>query len=331
MDADPTRPNLGESEMLTVEDDPTRPNLGESEILTVEDDPTRPNLGDSEMLTVEDDPIRVELLPACGARLHRLRVFGHDLLRTPDNLAAHIDDPLFWGAYVMAPWCNRVAAMPTEVGDEIVRLRPNSADGSVIHGQVYSVPWAVLPDGSLSVRGGGGGWPWPYETTLRVSIVGRRLTIQQTLENLGTSPMPGGLGIHPWFRRPLDVQINAARVLTSNLDPEAPIEPVSGQLDLRKLRPMPEGLDAAWLDPRDPAVELRWPELGVGAVLRAWSEAGFCIVAASPGRLNAVAIEPQTHLPQGLRRLLRGEPGGLHLLAPGAGLHLTIELAFFRS
>ena len=37
--------------------------------------------------------------PAMGAALHRLRVFGHDLLRTPDDPADHDrDDPFFWGA-----------------------------------------------------------------------------------------------------------------------------------------------------------------------------------------------------------------------------------------
>jgi hypothetical protein len=55
------------------------------------------------------------------------------------------------------------------------------------------------------------------------------------------------------------------------------------------------------------------------------------IVAASPGEIDAVAVEPETHAPQGLRRLLRGEPDALTMLAPGERLELVMELAFKRS
>ena len=83
------------------------------------------------------------------------------------------------------------------------------------------------------------------------------------------------------------------------------------------MRPMPDDLDAAWPSPGDPAVELRWSDLGAQASLRARSDADLYIVAASPSSLDAVAIEPQTHAPHGLQRLLSGAPGGLHLLATG--------------
>lgn len=242
----------------------------------------------------------------------------------------HVRDPLQWGAYIMAPWCNRIAAVPTAVAGQLVAVVSNFQDGSAIHGQVYDSLWRAHEDGVLTVRSGRDGWPWRYECAQRVTIVDAVLTIEQQLTNLSDSPMPGGIGLHPWFRRPLDLQINARQVLPSNIDPLATLEPVSGALDLRRMRPMPDDLDAAWLCPRDAEVELRWPDLGVEASLRARSEAGVWIVAASPRGAQAVAVEPQTHAPQGLRRLLRGEPGGLHLLAPGATLRLTIELAFRR-
>jgi aldose 1-epimerase len=281
-------------------------------------------------ITIAEGPIEVELLPDVGARLHRLRVFGHDLLRTPDDPSAHLRDPFGWGAYPMAPWCNRIAAAPTVVDGKLVALAANFEDGSAIHGQVYAVPWQLRPDGTLWAQGGGDGWPWRYESTLRITIIDAALRIEQSLANLAATPMPAGLGLHPWFRRPLEVRIDAARVLPSNTDPSARVVPVSGLLDLRAMGRMPDDLDAAWLGTGDPSVELRWPALEVVASLRARSDAGLCIVAASPRALDAVAIEPQTHLPQGLRRYLHGEPAGLLALAPQATMRLTTELAFRR-
>lgn len=281
-------------------------------------------------ITVADGPIHVELLPDVGARIHRLRVFGEDLLRTPSDASQHARDPFLWGAYVMAPWCNRIAAADTEVAGRRVAVMSNFPDGSAIHGQVYDTHWRTRADGALQVRAGGDGWPWRYDCQMRVAIHDTVLTIQQSLTNRSRTPMPAGLGLHPWFLRPLEVRINASRVVPSNTDPWAELIPVSGSFDLRRMRPMPDDLDAAWLGVGDPAVELRWPALGITASLRARSDAGVWIVAASPQGHEAIALEPQTHAPHGLRRLLNGEPGALHLLAPGATLSLAIELAFQR-
>jgi galactose mutarotase-like enzyme len=55
----------------------------------------------------------------------------------------------------------------------------------------------------------------------------------------------------------------------------------------------------------------------------------FIVAARLPG-IGAIAVEPETHAPEGIRRLLRGEPGGMSLLAPGETLELTMELAFER-
>lgn len=281
-----------------------------------------------DLLAVADGPIRVELLPAVGARLHRLQAFGHDLLRTPDDQAEHTRDPFRWGAYVMAPWCNRIAAVPTDVDGNTVSVPSNFPDGTAIHGQVYDAPWDVASDDALSIGGGGSGWPWPYRCGLKVTIANTVLTFDQSLTNLADSPMPAGLGLHPWFRRPLDLAIQAEAVLPSNLDPDTSVQAVAGPWDLRGMHRVPDDVDATWLAPRDPAVELSWPDIGVGCTMRVRSAAGVCIVVASPTALDAVAIEPQTHAPHGLRRFLRGEPGGMHLVLPGATMRLTTELTF---
>jgi aldose 1-epimerase len=287
-------------------------------------------MGGGEVLAIRGDDVEVELLPDVGARLHRLRAFGIDLLHAPADVGTHRDDPFYWGGFVMAPWCNRVEAAPTAVAGREIRLASNFRDGSAIHGQVYVAPWSVEADRRLVVQGGGDGWPWPYRVEERVTVDGAELHIELALTNLADGPMPAGIGLHPWLRRPLEVRIAAPTVVASNTDPAATIEPATGDLDLQEMRPIPDDLDAAWPDPGDPAVELRWPGSGIKASLRLCSSGGAAIVAASPAGLGAVAIEPQTHLPQGIGRLLRGEPGALDLLAPHTTLRLAMEWHFRR-
>jgi len=274
-------------------------------------------------------PLEAVILPQLGARLHRLRAFGHDLLRTPEDPRTHAAEPYFWGAYVMAPWCNRIAPDPIVVEGRTVRLEPSFPDGSAIHGQVSHRPWSRDPDGTLRASGGGDGWPWPYEVVARVAVDGAALTLDYRLANRSDGVMPAGIGLHPWFRRPVEVRVDASLAYAANAgSPAAPV-PVDGDLDLRGLGTPAPDLDATWVDPAPPAVELAWPELGIRCTIEA--DAPRVLVAvATPRTLDATAVEPQTHGPDALRRLVRGEPDGLTLLSPGDALGLVVRVTVER-
>jgi aldose 1-epimerase len=281
-------------------------------------------------LVYTDGDVEAVILPEVGARLHRLRVFGHDVLRTPTDPGVHARDPFFWGAFVMAPWCNRIAAGSVRVGSRRISLRPNFPDGSAIHGEVYAVRWERRSDGSIHALGGGNAWPWPYDVGFRMQVRSRVLRVDLSLTNLSDDPMPAGLGLHPWFRRPVAVAIRGNMVLPSNTSGRSRPEPVRGRFDLRSSGEMSSDLDATWTDLAEPPVELRWANVGIRATMRTRPRAPF-VVAASPGQLDAIAVEPETHAPHGLERLLAGEPGGLTWLDPGQSLDLGIALGFERS
>jgi aldose 1-epimerase len=279
--------------------------------------------------------LEAEVVPDLGARVHRLRVFGRDMLATPPDLGTYEREPFRWACYPMAPWCNRVAIDPVMVGSRAVALSPNFSDGSAIHGQVYRSAWQTddgLTDaaGTFRVRAGGDEWPWEYEVSQAVAVQADTLVLELTLSNRSTDPMPGGIGIHPWFVAPIEVAIPAEAVYHSNLESAAVPESVGGDFDLRERRPMPAGLDATWTALSAPVVELGWPQLGIQASMRITADTAH-VVAASPADRDAVAVEPQTHAPQGLRRLLNGEPGALTMLEPGRSLRLVVAIEFRRA
>jgi galactose mutarotase-like enzyme len=283
-------------------------------------------------ISLRSEHLEVELMPALGARLHSLRAFGQQLLRSPDDPGEHERDPFFWGGYVMAPWCNRLAAEPVSIGGRLVDLRSNFRDGTAIHGQVYARPWQRVAESSFEVSAGGDGWPWPYRARLAVDVGPRGLTVDLSLRNEADEPMPAGLGLHPWFGRPLELAVRAQSVFTSNIDSSPRPEPVAGAHDLRRLGSMAADLDATWAELGEPPVELSWPAAGLAGRMEASSNAAeLFITAASPSDVDAVALEPQSHAPQGLRRLLAGEPGALDLLPPGGSLRLTTRLTFNQS
>jgi aldose 1-epimerase len=279
-------------------------------------------------LAAPDGSVEVELLPELGGRLHRLRFRGHDLLRTPDDPSAYLRQPFAWACYPMAPWCNRLDAGPVQVGSRRVVLTSNFPDGSALHGEVMARPWRVVGPGRYVVSAGEtAGWPWAYEVRLGIDARDAGLGVTIELANLADDPMPGGVGLHPWFRRPVEIALDATAVYASNLAPSDRPRPVTGAFDLHDPAPLARGLDATWTALGRPVVELRWPTLGIAATMTVEAPS-VLVCAASPDDVDADAIEPQTHAPQGLRRLLDDLPDPMTWLAPGAVLALTMDLAF---
>jgi aldose 1-epimerase len=282
---------------------------------------------------LRSDEMEVVLLPDAGGRLHRIRAFGVDLLRTPDDPAAHHVEPIFWGSYVMAPWCNRAQPGPMALAGRRVNLAPSFVDGSAIHGLAWAAAWDRRADGDLVFRrAAADDWPWTFEVVQSARVTGAALEVTCRLVNLDSiAPMPAGIGLHPWFRRPIELRVPAERVYASNV--ESPAEPatVDGTLDLRVLAPPADGLDGAWARLTQPRIELAWPEAGIRASLEVQTDAGDVLVTvATPPHLDAIGVEPQTTGPDPLRRLLNREPDPAVLLAPGASMHLMVRLAVER-
>ncbi len=284
-------------------------------------------------LTLRSDELEVVILPQVGGRIHRIRAFGQDLLRTPDDPATHDAEPFFWGAYVMAPWCNRAAPGPTTIAGRRVNLAPNFPDGTAIHGLVSSAPWIRRGDAELASRcDAADAWPWPFEVHQAASLAGATLELEYGLVNLDTeSPMPAGLGLHPWLRRPVELRLPAERAYASNTESPTEPAPVAGDLELRTLAQPADGLDGTWTGLTDPHVEFAWPDAGIRAMVRIDTDAPAALVAvATPPGLDAIAVEPQTHGPDPFRRLVAGEPDAPALLPPGAKMRLAIRVTAER-
>ena len=276
--------------------------------------------------------MRVEVVPGIGARLHRIVAFGHDVLRTPPTVEHHRREPFAWGAFVMAPWCNRVPDGRIVFGERTVEVPTNTVDdgaASAMHGLAYDRPWRAEGDGSLRIAGGDE-LPWPWSARQHTTVEGPSVRVALAVRNEGDEQMPAGVGFHPWFTAEggLHVRLAADRVYRRvGRIPVGPAGLVGERTDLRALRPPPWGMDDVFTDLSAPFAELVWRDRGLRCVIEASAAADHGTVAAFED-MDAVAVEPQTHATDGHRRLRDGEPGGIAVLAPGGELEVVTTLRF---
>jgi aldose 1-epimerase len=195
------------------------------------------------------------------------------------------------------------------------------------------------------------GYPFPYRCSVSYRLNPSGLSMRAEVRNVGTGPMPFGFGAHPYFRVPLApdgeravclVTVPAARrwnlAELGRIRPEtaaslphaggAPIsyadvtEPVAGDHDLRRPRPLQERLyDGGFteLATHDGVLEcfLRDPAAGLDAVMAADATFGTVVVYTPAGR-PGVCFEPWTCPPNAFNLAARGMlRSGVMVLGPG--------------
>lgn len=154
----------------------------------------------------------LDIAPSWGGRVFALRAQSLDIVAP---LTASTFDPVMWpkgGIYPLMPYSNRLRNSRLSHGGltDAVPVHPAAAPHS-LHGVAHTLPWNVIDQGeetiTLRCLYEGEHWPWPVCFEQRFALEKNRLTIDLEVTNLGTSPMPAGLGLHPYFQRHKGMQL----------------------------------------------------------------------------------------------------------------------------
>lgn len=293
-------------------------------------------------LVISSERWRLGVLPGLGGcwSFGQVQVDGRweDLLRpTPDE---GLLDPEATSSFPLLPWSNRIRGGVLEWGGERFQLVRNGADGSAIHGAVRQLPWSVdaQSEDSLELRFStadviGVNWPWRFSARQVLAVRGGTLEVRLELTNDDDVAFPAGLGHHPYFQRRLgeqdaELQLDAA----AGYELEAGMAlgeagEVPARANYLLARPLGEEFVDDVLTELGP-VPARWryPDVGVEVSLRADPAFSHLVVYEPVGR-DHFAVEPVTHVNDGIGLLARGVPGtGVEVLEPGSSLAATFSL-----
>lgn len=280
------------------------------------------------MIVLERGSWRLTVRPELGCSISSLTRGGHPVLRPTSDGAADI---LETACFPLVPYANRVARGRFSFDGQAValpvldRFAPHA-----LHGDGWLAPWDLLErtESSMSFvyRHAGGAWPWPYEAVQIFTLTGSGLRIDLSVLNVAETPMPAGLGLHPYFptgdQSRLSLMADAVWAVDDGLIPVAPVSPdqvFDWSTGPRVTEaPFVDHCYAGW----DGTARLTGPDRTT--TLTASPNAGWAHVYA-PGQ-DFCCLEPVTHRPDALHAP-DGETSGLAVLAPGRALSMWMEFA----
>lgn len=288
---------------------------------------------------LESSTLRTTVLPGLGGgiaelALRRGRGWVNLMRPTPERPAGFND----LACYVLAPWSNRIAGAVFEFGGERHALRADWPDGTAIHGDVKSRAFHVLDRSPYSVRlehegsaSIGRNWPWPYLAQVRYEVDGRQLECEVSVMNRGETPMPAGLGFHPFWCTALDggesellLTANAAgRYPCRDMIPTGPARAdavsaaIAGGTRISEHR-----LDDVFACAGPLKAELAWPRAGVRLRYQCSEALGHLVIYTGLERAQSFAcIEPVSMVNDGFNLGARGWEGtGVRVVPPGGRL-----------
>jgi aldose 1-epimerase len=155
------------------------------------------------------------------------------------------------GSFPLVPYSNRIRDGRFSFrGREIIIPRNMEADPSPLHGDGWLAVWEVVrstPDeAEIVYRHESGDWPWSYEARQLFRLDPEGLSIDLSCRSLSDSPMPCGLGQHPYYPCTAGTRLDAHVTHAWTIDEKVlPVEkvPAAGRYDLRDRQVCGQDLD----------------------------------------------------------------------------------------
>jgi aldose 1-epimerase len=237
---------------------------------------------------------------------------------------------------ILVPWPNRLADGRYEFGGQTLEVPVDEAEThTAIHGLARWANWRLesLADNGATaglVLHPRPGYPFALAVEVEYTLGDEGLTVHTTATNLGQTPLPFGLGFHPYLTVGTAV-VDAARLhvpaekyleVDARKLPTGRVLAVDGSpFDFRHARGIGDlHLDTCFTDLARDAAGLSWVGLsGPGRDVRVWLDASFPFVQVFTGdtlaperRRQGLAIEPMTCPANAF-----GSGAGLLVLQPG--------------
>ncbi len=209
-------------------------------------------MSDQALLVLRAGELEVELSPSTGGAIRNFTRVEHGS-RQAVLRECHTGETsvLAAASFPLVPYVNRIREGRFTFRGREVMIAPNMpGDISPLHGQGWLGEWEVesasATAATLRFDHPAAEWPWGYEAVQTFTLDSGGLHVQLTCTNRSSTPMPCGLGFHPYFpctaETVLDTSVACAWEIDQNVLPTAKV-PATGRFDLANRQVCGQDLD----------------------------------------------------------------------------------------
>jgi len=290
-----------------------------------------------DLITLRAGSAGLVLAPEAGGSIVRYWIdrgaATWDLLRP--WAAPRPGDPFESAGFALVPYSNRIRAGRFAFqGRDVILPLNRPPERHSIHGLGWQTAWRPgdVRERQASLEFGhlGGAWPWAFRATQHFTLSTASLSVVLTLRNESDTPMPAGLGWHPYFprtpRTKLTADVQAIWLTDDEIMPTALAPPRPAADPSHGLMVDDAPLDNCFVGWRRRAV-IEWPEPGLHLAMTAEAPLDFLVVYTPPGRPFFCA-EPVSHVTDAFNLAAAGRTDtGARTLAPRETLRANVVLS----
>ncbi len=283
---------------------------------------------------------KLGILPDCGGSLSFLKVLKDgvwiDVLRPMERPIAGKADANNASMFVMLPYCGRIKG-GTFTYWGITRKVPKNHGNLTdpIHGDAWKSRFEVVRQNPREVvlklchGKDGGGYPFSYDAEVSYSQDGHRLMIGLKLKNTSSLPMPCGMGIHPFFVKTKDVELDfKTQTVWSNWSDPIHDQPyvTPEAWNFSGGRPLKNGVFDTCFGGFDSPAKVVYPEWGVCVEMASGNSFKHVVLYAPKGK-DFFCLEPTTNASNAFNLAASGMIGtGILSIGPGQEISEKITL-----
>jgi len=282
------------------------------------------------MINLGFDDLTLRLNPELGGSVESFLQGNTPILRSALPGPA---SPLNQAAYPLVPFSGRIDHGQFDFDGRSVTLPSNMPpEPHAIHGQGWQSAWQVKSHhdhvATIVFDYSGSDWPWRYRAEQTFELSAGALNLTMRLQNLANTPMPAGLGWHPFFPKD-DAQLTANVELIwpngSDAISQPPIysnevEMLNSGIPVRDL-----ALDNAFTA-TSAGTQMRWGRCSRTISLQATDNLGHLIIY-TPTEEDFFCVEPVSHAPNSLNSALPSSVTGAKVLSTNQTMTARIKLS----
>jgi len=287
------------------------------------------------VIELSSDRLTLQLAPAIGGAIAGLAyrtTTGDriDLMRSMSPEAVSAGDVLGASCFPLTPFSNRLRNGRCSFQGTAIQLPLNSDGPHNEHGHGWQRPWQVETQSSdsacLVYRHVPDDWPFAYEMRQHFHLAAQSLTVIIESCNTGTTAMPYGFGLHPYFTRTPNCHMTAAvqgfwatdqEVMPTTLLPVPTEANLTAGIRLDEVE-----LDNVFTGWGGEAL-IDWPEYRLALTMSASAPLRSLVVYA-PKNEPYFCAEPVSNITDAFNLCHERKDTGMLVLEPGASVKATI-------